>query len=150
MPGIDLRGFLWTGTCFWSLSDLGFRFPCGVALFVGLKGALGHIMEDLDLVDYSSDRLESTDIWEVTGGGSLEHLVEIPRVGLAEQDPVNFKPLGLEEFSFPSSFFVSSPVAHVTAASLEDPYFQWTDGLLGPSSWSDEGVSLSQNVGLLS
>ena len=36
---------------------------------------------------------------------------------------------------------------HVPAISLVDPYFQWFDGLLGPSSCSDEGVSLSQNLG---
>ena len=100
-------------------------------------------MEDQE-VDYSSDRMESTDIWEVTGGGSLEHLVEIPRLGLDEQVPVN-KPLGLEDFSSPFSFLVSSPVAHVLAM---ESYFQWPDGVLGPSSWSDEGVSLSQNFGL--
>ena len=74
------------------------------------------IMEDMEVVDYSSDRLESTDIWEVPGGGFLEHLVEIPRLGMEEQVPVN-KPLGLEDFSSPSAFLVSSPVAHVPAVN---------------------------------
>ena len=109
---------------------------------IGYHGSLS-VMEDLEVVDYSSDRLESTDIWVVPGGGSLENMVEIPRLGLDVQVPVNFTPLGLEDFSSPSAFLVSLPVDHVPAISLVDPYFQWSDGLLGPSSWSDEGVSLS-------
>ena len=102
-------------------------------------------MEDQE-VDYSSDRMESADIWEVTGGGSLEHLVEIPRSGLDEQVPVN-KLLGLEDIPSPSVFPVSSPVAQVPAVA---PYFQWHEGFLGSSSWSDVGVSLSPNIGLAS
>ena len=39
------------------------------------------LMEELDVVDYSSDRLESSDIWEVPGGSFLEQLVDIPRPG---------------------------------------------------------------------
>ena len=51
--------------------------------FIGCHGSLS-VMEDLEVVDYSSDRLESTDIWAVPGGGSLENMVEIPRLGLDE------------------------------------------------------------------
>ena len=39
------------------------------------------LMEDLEELDYSSDRLESSDIWEVPGGGLMEQLVDIPRLG---------------------------------------------------------------------
>ena len=73
-------------------------------------------MEDLDLVDYSSDRLESTGIWEVPGGGFLEQLVEIPRLGKEDMDPVN-KPLGLDNFSLPAEYHVSSSVAPVLATN---------------------------------
>ena len=51
--------------------------------FIGCHGSLS-VMEDLEVVDYSSDRLESTNIWTVPGGGSLENMVEIPRLGLDE------------------------------------------------------------------
>ena len=67
-------------------------------------------MEDLEVVDYSSDRLESSDIWEVPGGGSMELLVGFPRPGQDELAPASLKPLGLEDVTSPSEFLVFSSV----------------------------------------
>ena len=39
--------------------------------------------EDLEAVDYSSDRLESTDIWGMPGGGLMEQDGVSPRLGPA-------------------------------------------------------------------
>ena len=80
--------------------------------------ALGFSMEDHEAVDYSSDRLESNDIWAVTGGGSLELLVETPRLGLGDQGPID-KLLGLADFPSPPVFPVSSPVTQVPAVASD-------------------------------
>ena len=87
------------------------------------------IMEEQEDVDYSSDRLESIDIWEVTGGGSLDHFVEIPRLGLDDQVPG--KLLGSAVALSPSFCPVSSPVAQATAVATS---VQLNEGLLGSSS----------------
>ena len=38
-------------------------------------------MEDLELVDYSSDHLEAQDVWGVPAGGLMEGLEDFPRLG---------------------------------------------------------------------
>ena len=67
-------------------------------------------MEDLDAVDYSSDRLESYDIWDVPGGGVMEQVVDIPRLSQEVLDSASFMPLGLESVTSLSDFLVFSSV----------------------------------------
>lgn len=38
-------------------------------------------MEDQEVIDYSSDRMEGVDIWEVLGGKVFEDLVDFPMLG---------------------------------------------------------------------
>ena len=67
-------------------------------------------MEDLDAVDYSSDRLESSDIWDVPGGGMMEQGVDIPIMGQEDLESACLVPLRLEDITSPPDFLVFSPV----------------------------------------
>ena len=67
-------------------------------------------MEDLDVVDYSSDRLESSDIWDVPGGGLEEQGVDIPRLVLEDLISASLGPSRLEVVTSPSDFLILSPV----------------------------------------
>ena len=64
-------------------------------------------MEDFEVVDYSSDPLESNDIWGVPGGGFLEQEVVFPRLGPDALALAKSGPLDLEAVTFPSDFIVS-------------------------------------------
>ena len=50
----------------------GFRFLKLPEVLLTVTVYILGIMEDLDVVDYSSDRMESSDIWEVPGGIFME------------------------------------------------------------------------------
>ena len=80
------------------------------------------VMEDLDLVDYSSDRLESSDIWEVPGGGLIEQMVDFPCLGQGVLGPACLEPVGLKDVSSPSALCARSasetvPVSHVKSSA---------------------------------
>ena len=94
------------------------------------------LLEEPEAVDYSSDGLESIDIWAVTGGSSLDQIVDIPRLGIDGQ--VLGKHLGPTYTLSPSSCPVSSPVVHATAGSTS---VQWNEGVVGASSWSAAGLT---------
>ena len=97
------------------------------------------VMEDLEVVDYSSDRLESSDIWEVPGGGMMEQLVDIPILG---QDVVGSESMvivGLETVSSPSDFLVLS-LDLLTAVTQEESTIQRSDVWLGSSNWRESGI----------
>ena len=64
-------------------------------------------MEDFEVVDYSSDPLESTDIWGVPGGGFLEQEVDIPRLGPDAHALDKSGLLDLEAVTYPSDFIVT-------------------------------------------
>ena len=91
------------------------------------------LMEDLEELDYSSDRLESSDIWEVPGGGMMEQLVDIPRLGQDVVGSASLVTLGLETVSSPSDFLVFSPEL-LTAVTQEESTIQWSDVWLGSSN----------------
>ena len=81
-------------------------------------------MEDLEAMDYSSDRLESTDIWGVPGGGLLQQ-VDLPKLGPADLvSNLGSSPL-VEDFS--PSIFLNSPVP---VGSLADFLPYPSDGML--------------------
>ena len=88
-------------------------------------------MEDLDAVDYSSDRLESSDIWDVPGGGVMEQVVDIPRLSQEVLDSASFMSLGLEGITSPSDFLVFSPVVQLPVDPHVDPSSHLPDDLLG-------------------
>ena len=67
-------------------------------------------MEDVDVVDYSSDRLESSDIWAMPGGGLRSPGVDIPRLGQEDHVPARAEPLSLENVTSPLDFLIFSPV----------------------------------------
>ena len=66
-------------------------------------------MEDLDLVDYSSDHLEAQEVWGMPAGGLLEALEDLPRLG---PEGTGSTGLGMvrpvSDFS-PSDFLTFSP-----------------------------------------
>ena len=88
------------------------------------------------MVDYSSDRLESSDIWEMPGGSFLEQLVDFPRPGQAFVGAEIF--MGMEAVTSPSDFLVFSPEL-LTADPLVKSFSQWPEVLLGSSSQRDSG-----------
>ena len=89
------------------------------------------------MVDYSSDRLESSDIWEVPGGSFLDQLVDIPRPG---QDFVGAEVfMGVEAVTSLSDFLVLSP-EQLTVDPLVKSISQRPKILLGSSSWRDSGL----------
>ena len=100
-------------------------------------------MEDLEELDYSSDRLESSDIWEVPGGGMMEQLVDIPRLGQDVVESASLVTLGLETVSSLSDFLVFSPEL-LTAVTQEESTIQWSDVWLGSSNWREAGILSSQ------
>ena len=104
-------------------------------------------MEDLDAVDYSSDRLESSDIWDVPGGGVMEQVVDIPRLSQEVLDSASFMPLGLESIMSLSDFLVFSPVVQLPVEPHVDPSSHLPDDLLGNSSWKEVGAPFSRNLG---
>ena len=93
-------------------------------------------MEDLEELDYSSDRLESFDIWEVSGGGMMEQLVDIPRLGQDMVGSASLVPLGLEAITSPSDFLVLSPKL-LTTVTQEEYFTQWSEAWLGSSNWRE-------------
>ena len=104
-------------------------------------------MEDLDVVDYSSDRLESSDIWDVPGGGGMEQVADIPRLSQEVLDSASFMPLGLEGVTSPSGFLVFSPVVQLSVDPHVDPSSHLPVDLLGNSSWKEARAPLSGNLG---
>ena len=104
-------------------------------------------MEDLDIVDYSSDRLESSDIWDVPGGGMMEQGVDIPRMGQEVLDSASWVPLRLEDVTSPSEFLVSSSVEQLPVEPHVDSFTHLPVDLLGSPSWRDAGVFFSNNLG---
>ena len=75
------------------------------------------VMEDIDVVDYSSDRLESSYIWEVPGGGLGAQGVVFPRLRQEEHVSARLGPLNLAEVTSPSEFLNLSPVEQVSVVS---------------------------------
>ena len=121
-----------------------------VEVYVRVIGCHGPaVMEEMDAVDYSSDRLEGTDIWEVSGGVSLDLLADFPRAGLDGAVTECNKPLGLETVYSPSEFYVSPPVDHASVEFLVDPLQQRSEGLLGPSVCPDAGDLLGLSPSIL-
>ena len=100
-------------------------------------------MEDLEELDYSSDRLESSDIWEVPGGGMMEQLVDIPRLGQDVVGLASLLTLGLETVSSSSDFLVLSPDL-LTAVTQEKTLFQRSEVRLGSSNWKETGFFSSR------
>ena len=104
-------------------------------------------MEDLDAVDYSSDRLESSDIWDVPGGGLMEQGVDIPRMGQEDLESTCLVPLRLEDVTSPPDFLVFSSVEQFPVESHADSFSQLPADLLGSPSWREAGVFFSRNLG---
>ena len=96
-------------------------------------------MEDLEELDYSSDRLESSDIWEVPGGGLMEQLMDIPRLGQDVVGSASLVTVGLETVSSPSDFLVFSPDLLTAVSQVESP-FQRSEDRLGSSNWRESGI----------
>ena len=102
-------------------------------------------MEDLELVDYSSDHLEAQDVWGVPAGGLREVLEGFPRLG---PEGTGTTGLGMErpvyDFS-PSDFLAFSP------PRLPPDEFEVFSGLkvdlIGSSSWKEAGDFFSRNLG---
>ena len=100
-------------------------------------------MADLDEVDYSSDRLESSDIWDVPSGG-LEALgVEIPRLGLENHVSANLGSSRLEVVTSPSDFLILSPVEQVPVETQADTLSYLPAVLLDSLRWQEVGVYFS-------
>ena len=100
-------------------------------------------MEDMEELDYSSDRLESSDIWEVPGGGMMEQLVDIPSLGQDVVGSASLVTLGLETVSSSSDFLVFSPEL-LTAVSQEESFTQRSEVWLGSSNWREAGIFSSR------
>ena len=96
-------------------------------------------MEDLEVVDYSSDRLESSDIWGVPGGGLLEQGVDIPRLGPEDHVSANLGPLNLESVTSPSDFLIS-PVEQYPVDTQGDSFSYLPNDLLDSPSWQEVRV----------
>ena len=99
------------------------------------------------MVDYSSDRLESSDIWDVPSGGVMEQVVDIPRLGQKVLESASFMPLGLEGVTSPFDFLVFSPMVQLPVEPQVDPSSHLPDDLLGNSSWKEAGAPFSWNLG---
>ena len=96
------------------------------------------------MVDYSSDRLESSDIWEVPGGSFLEQWVAFPRPG---QDLVGSGVfMDVEAVTSPSDFLILSP-EHLVADALVKSFSQRPEVLLGSSSRRDSGLFSNWKTG---
>ena len=102
-------------------------------------------MEDLELVDYSSDHLEAQDVWGVPAGGLREVLEDFPRLGPEGTGSAGF---GLErpvsDFS-PSDFLSFSP--HRLSPDESEGFNGPKVDLLGNSSWREAGAFFSRNLG---
>ena len=103
-------------------------------------------MEDLDVVDYSSDRLESSDIWEVPGGGLLEKEVDLPRLGPEEYVSAKSGSLNLEVVTSPSGFIIS-PRDQFPVDNQGDSFSYLPSDLLDSPCWREVGLSPS-NLGV--
>ena len=90
-------------------------------------------MEYLDVVDYSSDRLESSDIWDVPGGGVMEQVANIPRLSQEVLYSASFVLSGLEDVTSPSKFLVFSPVEQLPVDPHVDSSSHLFDDVLGNS-----------------
>ena len=96
------------------------------------------------MVDYSSDRLESSDIWEVPGGRCLEKLVDFPRLG---QDFVGAEVfMEVEAVTSPSDFLVLLPEL-LTVSPLVKSFSQGPEVLLGSTSRRDLGLFSNWKIG---
>ena len=98
-------------------------------------------MEDLEMVDYSSDHLEAQDVWGVPGGGIRELLEAIPGLRTVETGSTGY---GLERpvtYFFPSDFFSFSP--HRLSPGGSEGFNERQADLLGISSWPEVGVFFS-------
>lgn len=74
-------------------------------------------MEGVDRVDYSSDQLEGSDIWEMPGGRYLEQLVDLPPMGTVDLSPGGFESEQQGVAFSPSDFLSLSP----TRPFFDDP-----------------------------
>ena len=99
------------------------------------------------MVDYSSDRMDSTDIWAAPGGDLIEQMVDFPRMGQEVWGPARSEPLGLDEVFSPSIFFASFPLAPVPAELHGEVIVQQPEVLLELSRWPEDGSLLLQNLG---
>ena len=96
------------------------------------------------MVDYSSDKLESSDIWKMPGGWFLEQLVDFPRLGQNFVGAQGF--MEVEAVTSPSDFLVLLPELLTVDPQVE--YFsQRLDFLLGSSSWREKGAFFTQKLG---
>ena len=96
------------------------------------------------MVDYSSDRLESSDIWDVPGGSFLEQWVAFPRPG---QDLVGSGVfMDVEAVTSPSDFLILSP-EHLVADPLVKSFSQRLEVLVGSSNRRDTGLFSNQKLG---
>ena len=96
------------------------------------------------MVDYSSDRLERYDIWEMPGGIFLEQLVDFPRPG---QDFVGDGVfMEVEAVTSPSDFLVLS-LEHLVADPLVKYFSQRPEVLLGSSRRRDKGFFSNRQLG---
>ena len=96
-------------------------------------------MEDLDIVDYSSDRLESSDIWDVPCGGLEAQGVDIPRLGPEDLVSASLGPSRLEVVTSPSDFLILSPVEQVPVVSQVDSFSYLPEDLLDSPRWWEVG-----------
>ena len=101
----------------------------------------------MDEVDYSSDRLERSDIWEVPSGGMIERRVDIPRLGQEEHDLASFLPLRLEDVTSSSKFLVFSPVEQLPVDYKIDSLSHLPEDFLGSQSWREAGSFFPRNPG---
>ena len=101
------------------------------------------VMEDLDVVDYSSDRLESSDIWDVPGGGLEAQGVDIPRLGPEDLVSASLGPSRLEVVTSPSDFLILSPVEQVPVDTQADSFSYMLADLLDSPRWWEVGVCFS-------
>ena len=106
-------------------------------------------MEDLEMVDYSSDRMDSTDIWAAPGGSLIEQRVDFPRVGQEVWGPVRSETLGLDEGFSTSVLLACSPLAPVSTELLGEVFIQQPEVLSELSWWPEDGSSLLRNLGFL-
>ena len=101
------------------------------------------------MVDYSSDRMDSTDIWAVPGGGLIKQRVDFPRVGQEVWGLARSEPLGLDEGFSPSFLSASSSLAPVSTELLGEVFIQQPEVLPELSRWPEDGSLLLRNLGFL-